>query len=112
MQPFTTNQGQVIQGLLSTPQDISNVQLQWLRNQYAPNDYMQGILAPYEHQAFAREVAGEGLGGTAAAYGGPIAYYLAKLSGLMGGRTPASMDEVFAGWQGANQGIRNPFTGQ
>ena len=111
MQPFTNDPNQAIQGLLADPSQVSNVQLQWLRNQYSPTDYMQGILAPMEHQAYSREIAQEGPGGAVAGFGGPIAYYLAKSLGALSGRTGPSLDEMFAGMRGAVQGMRNPFAG-
>ncbi len=108
--PFSINAAQVIARLLQNPQAVSNVQLQWLRKQYAPNDYMQGILAPYEHQAFAREVSQEGvLPAASQAVVAIPAYQAAKGLGLMGSRTGFQPDQAFAGWQGVLQGLRNYF---
>jgi len=104
--PFSIDKLAVISRLLQNPQALSNVQLQWLRNQYPPTDYMQGVLAPYEHQAFAREItqgspaAGIGLGVV-----GIPAYQQAKAIGLLGSRTGFDPDQIFAGWRGIRQGL-------
>jgi len=80
-------------------------QLRALRAQYPDDSPMQAQLAPYEHQAFAREqtqrnpLAGAGL---AVAVPG---YALAKLLGISHGRTPASWDEVAGGYRGIGQGL-------
>jgi len=104
--PFSTNAAQVIARLLQNPQAVSNVQLQWLRNQYPANDYMQGILAPYEHQAFAREAASEGPGGAAAMTVAVPAYAAAKGLGIVGGRSGSdALTQILAGLQGAGQGF-------
>ena len=108
--PFTTDKNAVIQALLTKPETVSNVQLRWLRNQYPPNDYMQVLLAPYEHQAFAREVAqqnpvtGVGLGAV-----GVPAYQGAKALGVMGSRTGFQPDQMFSAWRGIGQGINDYF---
>ena len=64
------------------------------------------ILAPYEHQAFAREAASEGPVGAAAMTAAVPAYAVAKSLGLQQGRSgsdPAT--QIFSGLQGTAQGF-------
>jgi hypothetical protein len=66
----------------------------------------QGMLAPFEHRAFAREWAQESpvLAGVSLPVAVPL-YQLAKLLGLQKARTPASLDELFAGYHGMAEGM-------
>lgn len=66
----------------------------------------QGMLAPQEHRAFAREWAQESpvIAGASLPFAIP-AYQLAKLLGLQKARTPASLDELFAGYHGYAEGM-------
>jgi hypothetical protein len=80
-------------------------QLRNMRAAYPDNDYMQGVLAPLEHKAYAREKVMENPLNFLTMLPAPVAYYMGKKLGLLGARTPASMDQVFAGWHGAMQGL-------
>lgn len=83
-----------------------------LRNSLAPNDPRQAEIAPYEHQAFAREsVSQNPLMAPSLAVATP-AYTLAKLLGLQKARSPASWDEVGAGYRGIGQGIMRYLSGR
>lgn len=69
-------------------------------------DADQGMLAPFEHRAFAREFAKESP--LRAAISLPFAipaYTAAKAAGLTGARSPASLDEMFAGFHGLAEGM-------
>lgn len=68
----------------------------------------QGMLAPPEHRAFAREWMAESpvLAGLSLPFAIP-AYSAAKALGLHPSRSPASMDELFAGYHGWAEGLLN-----
>jgi hypothetical protein len=72
-----------------------------------PEPFMQEVLAPMEHKAFAREYVQENPLMAPAMLTAPALYYLAKKMKLMGGRTPPSIDQVFAGMEGTIQGLRS-----
>ena len=83
---------------------MSHAQLYNLRRNASPD--MQRIIAPYEHQAFAREFAQESP--FQAAVSLPIAipaYTAAKAVGLIKSRSPASWDEITHAYQGLFQGL-------
>ena len=73
-------------------------------------------LAPYEHQAFAREWVGENplIGSASLAIASPL-YYLAKQPGLLGlaqkmglvgeDATPSSLKQLGASYRGIGQGL-------
>lgn len=88
-------------GMLS---DKSHADLYMMRARSDPR--MQGMLAPIEHRAFAREWAQESpvVAGLSLPFAIP-AYQLAKLLGLQSARTPASLDELFGGLQGYTEGM-------
>ena len=65
----------------------------------------QQALAPAEHQAYAREYVGQNPASYPGMVAAPLGYYAAKKLGFQQGRTPASMDQVWAGIYGANQGL-------
>ena len=68
----------------------------------------QGMLAPFEHRAFAREFAQESPFRAAVSLPFAIpAYTAAKAAGLTGARSPASFDEIFAGYHGLVEGMLN-----
>lgn len=70
----------------------------------------QATLAPYEHQAFAREWVGENpLNALSAAAAIPL-YTAYKASGLSNARSPASFAEITQGYKGIGQGLSNWFT--
>lgn len=84
--------------------EMSHADLATLRNQGGD----QGMLAPFEHRAFAREWAQENpvLAGVSLPFAIP-AYSAAKALGLHQARTPASLDELFAGYHGYAEGMLN-----
>ena len=84
---------------------MSFEQLRGLRASYPDNSPMQAILAPYEHQAFARE---QTEANPLAAPGMAVAvpgYALAKLLGMSHGRTQPSWEQVVGGYRGIGQGL-------
>jgi hypothetical protein len=88
-------------------------QLRRLRDSYPDTSPMQDVLAPYEHQAFAREwtqdnplIAAPALAVSIPGYG------LAKLLGLQRGRTAPSWAEVRGGYRGIGQGLLAALQGQ
>ena len=88
---------------------LTHAQLSNLRDKYSSDSKIDQRLAPFEHQAFAREYTKEnpvtGSIGLAAAI--PL-YQLAKGAGFMqngGTATPASFDQVKQGYRGIAQGL-------
>lgn len=79
-----------------------------LRDTYPRKDYMQGILGPREHSDFARETVGRN-----PMMAAPLAlaipgYTAAKAVGLMPqARSPASLDEIFAAYEGLFSGLKD-----
>lgn len=87
--------------------NLSHSQLLQLRS-YIPDEDQKthNLVAPYEHQAFAREYTNENpVSGTLGLAAAIPAYQLAKLFGLAQGRSAPSMQEVKAGYQGIEQGL-------
>ncbi len=86
-------------GLLS---DMSHADLYRLRTQ----SQNQGLLAPYEHRAFAREWAQESpvMAGLSLPFAIP-AYSLYKALGFGNARSPASLDEIKQGYAGLWEGL-------
>ncbi len=81
-------------------------QMRRLRDQYPDNSPMQAQLAPYEHQAFAREWTQDNPLVAAPALSVSIpGYALMKLLGLQGGRTKPSLAEMAGGYRGIGQGL-------
>lgn len=84
--------------------EMSHAELYRLRGQPGAD---QALLAPFEHRAFSREFVQENP--LAASVSLPVAiplYMLAKKLGLQKARSPASVDEMFAGYQGLIEGLR------
>ena len=85
---------------------MSHADLIGLRNSLPDADPRQAAIAPYEHQAFAREWVqsnpSQAIPSLAVAIPG---YALAKLLGFQRARTPASLGQVIHGYQGMGQGI-------
>jgi len=103
-QPFSIDKNRVFGLLQSNPASVSNVQLRWLRNQYGPHDYMQGILAPYEHAAFAREQGQQGgIPALSAAMDIPL-YQAAKALG-MGSRSGFDPWQMIPAYGALYQGL-------
>jgi len=90
--------------------DLSNMgweKMLRLRKKYSGDPMMQQMLAPFEHQAYARQYTQEHpvAGPIAMAVDAP-AYQLAKLFGIKSGRSQPSLDELFAAYSGIMQGMR------
>lgn len=85
---------------------MSHADLLRLRNSIPANDPRQQMLAPYEHQAFAREWTQQNP--VAASLSLPFAipaYTAAKGAGLLGARSSASLDEMADAYRGWGQGL-------
>ena len=81
-------------------------QLLRLRNSLPDNDPRQAMLAPYEHQAFAREYTADNpILGTLGLSVAIPAYAAAKALGLQHARTRPSIAAVLAGYRGIGQGL-------
>lgn len=84
-----------------------------LRDQFNNNPQAQAMLAPAEHQAFAREFATESPFKAAVSLPFAIpAYTAAKYLGLpiaANSRSQPSMDEISAGYKGLGQGLVKAF---
>lgn len=70
------------------------------------------LLAPMEHRAFAREWSQEDplRAGLSLPFAVP-AYTAAKAAGLMDARSPASIEEIMAGYHGMFEGLLNALRG-
>ena len=81
-------------------------QLRQLRDQYPDASPMQDTLAPYEHQAFAREWTQENplVAAPSLTFAIP-GYALAKLLGIKHGRSRPSLAEMAGGYRGIGQGL-------
>ena len=85
---------------------LTFAQLRQLRDQYPDDSPMQAQIAPYEHQAFAREWTQDNPFVAAPALAVSIpGYALAKLLGAQTGRTKASLAEMAGGYRGIKQGL-------
>lgn len=83
-------------------------ELRRLRDQYPDDSPMQEVIAPYEHQAFAREWTQDNPLVAAPALAVSIpGYALAKLLNIKHGRTKASFAEMASGYRGVGQGLGN-----
>ena len=98
---------------LADLQDLRNagslpwIRLRMLRSKYKDNQQMQELLAPLEHRAYAREAVKDSpIMGTLGMGTAIPLYQLKKMFGMQKGTTPASLDELFAGYQGIAQGLR------
>jgi hypothetical protein len=92
------NQQDFDPGLLS---GMDHASLYMLRAK-APKE-MQGLLSPYEHQAFAREAVQENPLMALPIAAGTLAYQPYKM--LMGARSEPSLDQVGRGLLGVGQGL-------
>lgn len=85
------------------------------RDKLPANDMLQPIIAPLEHREFAQSFTEDhpilGPISLAAAIPAYTAYKAAQdaVFGRPDDRTPAGLDEVFAGFQGIARGIRSNF---
>jgi hypothetical protein len=85
---------------------MSHSDLVNLRNSLPKDDPRQAEIAPYEHQAFAREwVKEDPVTATASLLGAIPAYSAAKAVGVVKSRTPASFDEIASAYKGIGQGL-------
>jgi hypothetical protein len=83
-----------------------------LRDAMARNDPMHAIVGPLEHREFVRDFVNTGgmLSAPSMALGIP-AYTALKALGLFPqARSPASWDEIFAGYQGLFSGLQDRFS--
>ena len=100
------------------PSDLSDDQLEamdhgsllMMRAKFKQDMNAQDRLAPFEHQAFAREYVKENpVSGTAALLAAVPLYYAAKLLNIApkgdGPQTAASFDQVSHGYKGIAQGL-------
>ena len=105
---FQKSAADVIAQLLQNPASVPHDQLLALRRTQGFTDPMsQQLLAPYEHQAFAREYASQGpIQATGVAAATP-AYAAAKGLGVLGSRSGSSdpLAQILAGFKGAGQGL-------
>jgi len=108
--------GKVVPDLVNTPprptslEDMSHHELLMLRKAN-PELFMQEALAPIEHKAFAREyVRDNPYAAPGIAMMAP-AYALAKMLRAQKGRTEPSMDQIFGGWAGTTEGLKDYFSG-
>jgi hypothetical protein len=78
-----------------------------MRQKMAPTDPLQAVIGPLEHREVAADFVREHpVAGLPAMLLAAPAYTGSKMLGLHKNRSPASLDEIFAGWEGAIQGIR------
>lgn len=85
---------------------MSHAELLKLRNSLPSDDPRQQELAPFEHQAFAREWVKENpVEATASLMAAIPAYSAGKAVGAIKSRTPASLDELTAAYRGVGQGL-------
>ena len=87
--------------------DVSNMDftnLTRLRKKYQNDPWMSELLAPFEHQAYAREFAKDNPLSMGASI--PLYQVYKFLSGRQEGRTPASLDQMFAGFRGMSEGLK------
>lgn len=109
MDPFNQNAAQVIAQLLQDPSQVGFMQMRGLRQQFNNDPTMQAILAPYEHQAYARETVQQG--GWPAALQQALAipgYQAAKALGLASGRSGTSdpLAQMIQAYKGIWQGLQ------
>ncbi len=81
--------------------------LRTLRNRAGDNQELQNLLAPYEHQVYARDYTEENPLGAVAMMMGIPAYAGAKAIGLMKGRSDNLSGQMLAGYKGVGQGMMN-----
>ena len=101
--------------------ELGDYRFATLRDQYPRDDYMQGVLGPMDHSAAVQDlVENNPVLGLLASIPGIPAYtglkYVSKspagkympdwLYNIAGNaRSPASLDEIFAGYEGAVKGL-------
>lgn len=76
-----------------------------LRANMQPNDPMHALVGPLEHREFAREAVGRNPALAVPVAAGIPLWTLLKRLGALKTRSPASLDEMFAGYEGLFGGI-------
>ena len=76
----------------------------------ATDPEIQGLLAGYEHRAFAREAVEDNPLMALSLLVATPAYQLAKMSGLTGSRSKPSMSQMGQGLLGIGEGLYNRFS--
>lgn len=100
-----------LSALYNQAQGMSNEELMQLRKQYNQDTEAQDVLAPLEHQAFAREWTQENpFAATVSLPFAIPAYTAAKYLGLTGSRSSPSLSQLTAGYKGLGQGLWNVMT--
>jgi len=91
---------------------MSHADLLRIRNSLQPNDPRQSMLADYEHQAFAREWTRKHpvVAPLSLMFAIP-AYSALKELGVVHARTPGSIHEMAAGYDGMWQGLDSAISG-
>ena len=74
-----------------------------LRNEYPSGHPMQAVIGPYEHRAYAREFGSLEPFRTAIGIPG---HTILKGLGLVGGRSPASLSEIYQGYKGLGEAFK------
>jgi hypothetical protein len=100
------NPRDLAQGLLSlTPEQLKKLDHATLYSarQYVPQE-QQGLIAPYEHQAFAREATSENPWMALPIAAGSVAYPFYKAL-VSPGRSAPSFDQVKGGLLGVGEGL-------
>lgn len=89
---------------------MSHADLVALRNSLPANDPRQQMIAPYEHQAFAREWTQQSpWTATPSLLAAIPLYSMAKGMGLLNTRSSASLDEMADAYRGLGQGLLSHF---
>jgi len=90
------------------PGMFDDYKYQRMRSALPANDPMHAVLGPLEHRDFVREFTRDGgpLAGLSMAAAIPV-YTALKAAGLLKARSPASWDEIFAGYEGLFSGLRD-----
>jgi hypothetical protein len=80
-----------------------------LRQQLPRNDLMHGVVGPLEHKEFVRDFVNTGgmLAAPSMVLGIPAYTALKWIGAFPKARSPASWDEIFAGYEGLFQGLRD-----
>ena len=96
-----------LRGTCVTPYErMTHAELMQLRNSLPDESPLHALIAPYEHQAFAREYTKQrGWGAVPSLMVAIPGYTAAKGMGMIGARSPASLTELVKGYKGMGQGI-------
>ena len=104
--PIQNRVKQLLQMFSQDPNKLGFDDYRLLREQL-PDQQSQRLLAPFEHQAFAREYAQSNPLASLGLLGAIPAYQLAKFTGLMSSRSGSgdAVDQMFGGLTGLAQGL-------